>query len=1028
MRSSNTSPDFRIPQRALVLFVALFAVEAYAIDPNRAMSQYIRERWGTEQGFPRGPVYAIGQSGDGYLWIGTKAGLVRFDGLKFHLVRDVPGLQNRESVFGLMPDRQGNLWIQLEGVNLLRYRNGVFDRPSSSTPLPARITAMCQSNQGDLLLAIMEYGTMTYRQGRFEMIAHSGALPRSPVLSIAQTPDGSIWTGTRGAGLFRHRDGQISSITGQLPDLKVNSLQPGAAGDLWVGTDSGIMRWNGAGLVAAGPAPLNQIQVLAMQRDRDSNIWAGTDSQGLLRINEHGVSHLDPGEQPHEAITALFEDREGNLWIGSANGIERLRDSAFVTYSLPEGLPSDGSKPLFVDEESRVWFGPPGGGLWWMKEGRYGRVSIDGLDRDVVYSIAGSKGELWVGRQRGGLTRLVAAGSAFTSRTFTRADGLAQDSVFSAYQSRDGTVWAGTLSGGVSRLSDGKFTTYMRTAGLLSNTVAAILEGSGGTMWLATSGGLNALSKGQWQGYTTKDGLPSENVYCLLEDSSGVLWIGTASGLAVRTAGRIRAPEGVPASLREAILGIEDDGQGSLWVATSTHVLRVNRESLLQGKLNEGDLREYGVADGLRGADGVRRFRSVVADASGRIWFSLNRGISLVDPSRLRRNTAPAFAQVQSISADGNDIPVGGRIHIPGGPRRITFGFAGLSLSAPELVRFRYRLEGYDSGWSNAGTAREAGYTNLGPRPYRFRVMASNPDGAWNGNEGAVDFEVDPLLWQTWYFRASAVLLCAAGILAFYRFRMQQLTGRLNLRFEERLAERTRIAQELHDTLLQGFLSASMQIHVATDSLPADSKAKPTLTRALQLMRQVIDEGRNAVRGLRSTGSASLDLEQAFSLVQQDHVTHARGGGEMGFQVIVEGQQRALHPLLRDEVYRIGREALTNAFRHSQAKMVEVEIKYSPSHLHVLVRDDGCGIEPAILKSGRDGHWGLSGMRERAEKVGARLRVYSGPAAGTEVHLSVPGSVAYQGQAQKRLWWPRRRHSSPAAVIEESTSVKGNHL
>jgi signal transduction histidine kinase len=351
-----------------------------------------------------------------------------------------------------------------------------------------------------------------------------------------------------------------------------------------------------------------------------------------------------------------------------------------------------------------------------------------------------------------------------------------------------------------------------------------------------------------------------------------------------------------------------------------------------------------------------------------------------------------------------------------------------LSLSAPELVRFRYRLDGYDSDWSAAGTTREAGYTNLGPRPYRFRVIASSPDGAWNGTEGAVDFVVDPLFWQTWYFRSGAVLLCAAAILAFFRFRMRQLTGRLNLRFEERLAERTRIAQELHDTLLQGFLSASMQIHVATDSLPADSKAKPTLTRALQLMRQVIDEGRNAVRGLRSTGSVSLDLEQAFSLVQQEHVARTKAGGQIGFQVIVEGQQRALHPLLRDEVYSIGREALINAFRHSRASKVEVEIKYSPSHMQVLVRDDGCGIEPEILKSGREGHWGLSGMRERAEQIGARLRVYSRAAAGTEVHLSVPGRVAFQGQTGKRFWWPHRQNSSTTTAIEESTPVKRNHL
>ena len=259
------------------------------------------------------------------------------------------------------------------------------------------------------------------------------------------------------------------------------------------------------------------------------------------------------------------------------------------------------------------------------------------------------------------------------------------------------------------------------------------------------------------------------------------------------------------------------------------------------------------------------------------------------------------------------------------------------------------------------------------------------------------------MLWQTWWFRAGVVLACAGAIMAFYRLRMHRLTRQLSLRFEERLAERTRIAQELHDTLLQGFLSASMQVHVAADSLPADSQAKPTLTRALQLMGQVIEEGRNAVRGLRSSASLSLDLEIAFARVLQELVPPGKAQEAIGFRIVVQGQQRPLHPLIRDDLYRIGREALINAFRHARAKNIEVELKYSPGQLSILVRDDGCGIDPHILKSGRDGHWGLPGMRERAEQIGARLHVYSSAAAGTEVELFVPGHVAFQGRSRRTL-------------------------
>jgi ligand-binding sensor domain-containing protein/signal transduction histidine kinase len=1014
LRSSNTFLDCR---RVCVLVACLvgFASASYAIDPNRAMSQYVHERWGTEQGFPRGPVYAIDQSNDGYLWIGTRAGLVRFDGLNFRLVKDGSGLLNNRSVLGLTSDGQGNLWIRLEGATLLRYRDGVFDNPIPQLPaLDSRVTATSLTSQGDFLISLMERGTGIYRQNKFSMLVDATALPRSPVLTVAEASEGSIWLGTRGAGLFRLHEGRTESIAEGLPDPKVNCLLADTAGNLWVGTDSGIVRWNGSRLTSEGiPAWFHDLQVLAILKDRDGNIWVGTDSGGLLRLNGGMASSLDNGEgRSHEAVTALFEDREGSLWVGSDSGLERLRDSAFVTYSLPEGLPSDGSNPVFVDSDNRMWFPPVQGGLWWVKDKQHGHISTAGLDHDVVYSIASRNGEMWVGRQHGGLTVLRPSGNSFSAWSYTHADGLAQDSVYSVYPARDGTVWAGTLSAGVSALHHDRFTSYTTTDGLASNTVAAILETSGGTMWFATPSGLSALSGGRWKTYRSRDGLPSDNVNCLLEDSAGVLWAGTASGLSFRGSSGFQVPREIPASLREQVLGLAEDKFGWLWVATSNHVLRVNRDRLVKGFLAEGDVREYGLADGLRGLEGVKRNRSVIADPEGRIWFSLNRGISVVDPARLTRNAAPAIARVQTISADGDVIRPGEGVHVPGGHRRITFTFAGLSLSVPERVRFRYFLEGFDHGWSDPVTSREAVYTNLTPGPYRFRVVASNPDGVWSGREAAVAFQVDPLFWQSWWFRAGCVVLCMAAISALYRFRLHQITRQLNLRAEERLAERTRIAQELHDTLLQGFLSSSMQVHVAADRLPEDSPVKPILTRALQLMGQVIDEGRNAVRGLRASQSASLDLEHAFSLIQQEVVPPGAAGPQPEFRVIVDGERRPLHPLLRDEVYRIGREALLNTFRHARARKIEIELKYSPRNLRVLVRDDGCGIDPEILQSGRDGHFGLSGMRERADRIGARLHLWSSPTAGTEIELSIPGHIVFQDRRNRLLPWlgnPLRR-------------------
>jgi signal transduction histidine kinase/ligand-binding sensor domain-containing protein len=990
----------------LLTGAALFVDAAYAVDPTRAMSQYIRDRWAAEQGFPRGPVYSITQTADGYLWIGTEAGLVRFDGLNFRLITDKSSRIG--SVLGLTVDKEDNLWVRLSGPTMLRYRDGVFEDAMSTLGMPySNVTGMSRTNDGRLLISRLENGTVTYSNGKFEVLAAATPPARSPVLSLAQTSDGNVWLGTRDAGLFRVTGNQVSAVVKGLPDTKINCLLPDSDRRLWVGTDRGIALWNGSELNSGGlPATLNRFQALAMARDRDANIWVGTDARGLLRVNAQGVSFLSGSDGSGEAVTAVFEDREGNLWIGSANGLERLRDSPFVTYSLSEGLPSGGGHGIFVDSENRTWFPPVDHGLWWLKDGQHGRITTDGLDRDVVYSITGRRGELWLGRQRGGLTQLRVENGSSITKTYTQTDGLAQNSVYSVHQSRDGTVWAGTLSGGVSRFQNGRFTTHTTGNGLVSNTVTSILEGSDGTMWFATPSGLSALSNGGWKTYTAGNGLPSANVNCLLEDSSGVLWAGTAAGLAFRGSGGFHAPAGVPAALREQILGIAEDKYEFMWLATSNHVLRVKRDKLLQGSLSDGDVREYGPADGLRGVEGVKGHRSVVTDSLGRIWFSMNRGISVVDPGRLASSSARAMVHVQAMSADGTPIDSRGPVRIPASRRqRITFNYAGLSLSVPERVRFRYSLDGFDRGWSEPVSTREAIYTNLGPGSYRFRVIASNADGVWNGSEASIGFEIEPAFWQTWWFLLSGVLACGLSILALYRFRLHRLMRQLSMRFEERLAERTRIAQELHDTLLQGFLSASMQLHVAADRLPDNSPVKQSLSRVLQLMGQVIEEGRNAVQGLRSPQNASNDLEQAFSRIQQDMGIQE----EIGFRVIVEGQPRPLHPILRDEVYRIGREALVNAFRHSRAKNIEIELEYAANCFRFLVRDNGCGIDPKVLQAGREGHWGLPGMRERAERIGAGLHVWSSATAGTEVELSVPGHVAFQAQPSNRpLRWIAR--------------------
>jgi len=1009
---------------ALVLAAAAsLSTRVGALDADRTISQYLRDRWSGDSGFPGGPVNAIAQTADGYLWIAAEKGLVRFDGLTFRLVDAGAGTGAGPAVLGVAGAADGSVWARLRGVGLVRAHGGRLDNLLVDQGAPRSVvTAMTRARDGTMLLATLAHGAQAYRGGRFAPIAVPGALPSSSfVISIVEATDGAIWLGTRDAGLFRLHGGTVSRHMDDLPDRKINCLLAAPDGKVWIGTDRGVARWTGTEISQAGvPVALRQTPALALTRDRESNLWVAAGTQGLLRLGPDGAVHTaaEAGWTVGH-VSATFEDRDGNLWVGTDRGIERWRDPVFTTYAGPQGLPADASGPIHAAADGRVWFGPSSGGLFWIRDGRVHRVAAAGLPDDVVYSIHGAENEVWVGRQRGGVTALRVGGDdSLAVERYTQREGLAQDSVFSIHRTRDGSVWAGTLSAGASLLSHGRLVTYDTRSGLPSNTVASLLEAGDGTMWFGTPNGLTARSPVGWRTYTTAQGLPSNDVNTLFEDRAGALWVGTAKGLAVVRRGTITAAGTSEPELRGSILGFAEDARGWLWIHATDEILRVDRQALAGNALRPGDVRRYGIADGLPGLASVKRHRVVAQDPQGRIWFALTRGVSMADPARADGRALPAVTVVEQLTADGASVDVRGPIRLSAS-RRIAVGYAGLSLTVPERVRFRYRLDGFDREWSEPVAERQAVYTNLAPGPYRFRVVASNSDGLWNGSESSLSFVIQPLTWQTAWFQLTAAACTGLVGWGLYRLRVRQVSRRLNARFEERLAERTRIAQELHDTLLQGFVSASMQLHVAVDGLPEDSPSRTSLARVHELMRRVIDEGRNAVRGLRSASTAPHDLEQAFAGVQQE-----LGGGAAAYRVIVDGRPRGLKPMIRDEVYRIAREGLVNAFRHSGATQIELELEYGTRELHVLVRDDGRGIDPQVVRGGTDGHWGIPGMRERAERIGATLKIRSRADAGTEVELRVPGSVAFERQSAGWRPWRNAGAGRSSKVVRPGTGTE----
>jgi PAS domain S-box-containing protein len=803
LRSLNTYPECGFRRRWLLrcaiagLAGVGFAVSASALDSTRPVSQYLHDSWGTERGWPGGSIAAIAQTSDGYLWIGTDKGLVRFDGFNFHQFEFArPDPVSIGPVRTLVADANDNLWILLQNSQVFRYQKGNFELIRGETENGT--TAMARGTSGAVLLSSLAEGTFTYNDNRLRSLSSAALLtdaakaangeapdqratsfswfdrvtaPTSVVTAMAQTDDGKIWLGTENRGLFYLNEGRVSSAGNGRDDWKINCFLPLQNSELWVGTAKGVLRWSGTELTLAGvPSPLLHLDVLSILRDRDSNIWVGT-SHGLFRYSVNGVSFLNTAGP----VAALFEDREGNIWIGSSRGLERLRDSAFVTYSLPN-LKSQRVGSLHVDSDGRTWIAPIQGGLRWLKGGKTGVVTADGIANDVVYSIAGTgQDDVWVGRQQGGLTHLHYSGDSFTAKTYTEADGLAQNRVYAVYRSRDGTVWSGTLRSGVSELKNGHFTNYTTADGLAANTISSITEGLDGTIWFGTPNGVSARSQKGWRTYTGNDGLPSEDVNCLLQDSMGILWIGTAEGLAYLGDGHVHVPREVPESLQAPIFGIEEDKNGGLWIATSDHVLRVPRDKMLSGVVKAVDVHEYDQADGLESTEGVKRSRSVVSDSKGRIWFSLSSGLSVVNPSHITDNSVPALPHIAAITADNNTANLAASVRIPPSPRRITFEYTGLSLAVPGRIRFRYFLEGFDSSWSQPVAAREAVYTNLGPGSYRFRLVASNSEGLWNGPETAIALNVAPAYYQTYWFRLLCFVAFIALLWALYRWRIHNL-------------------------------------------------------------------------------------------------------------------------------------------------------------------------------------------------------------------------------------------------------------
>jgi ligand-binding sensor domain-containing protein/two-component sensor histidine kinase len=919
----------RLSSALCFALVSLAPATASALDASDSLDRYARQSWQTESGLPQNTVSAILQTRDGYLWLGTDGGLVRFDGQRFAVFDAQTGDLRSNRVRGLAEDGAGGLWIATAD-GLVRRTGDRFRRFGISDGLPGSDILSVSLDVSGNPVVKTSLGAAVFQQGRFAAAADS-TVDRS-----LRTGD-ATWTATM-HGLIASQPGvtRTYTVADGLPSNRVTTVLRDREGSIWIGTEGGLARWR------------------------------------------NGIIERFPAADPlsNDAVLAVYEDAEGDLWIGAdTSGVTELRDQKFTAYSS-RGAGLDGTvRCVLVDRAGVVWIGTDGAGLVRMENGVAAKPALNAsLSSGVILALAQARdGDLLVGtpdgldRVHGGKVSVV-----------TSADGLAEDFVRSLYADADGSIWVGTRRG-LSHVDGGRITTYTQANGLGSDLVGSLLRDGHGDLWAGTLNGLSRFRDGSFITYTVHNGLSSNIITGLYLDREGELWIGTQGGgvdvLRKDSFQKLMPQLGMP----DTVFGIAEDGNSNFWLAAKTGIFRANAGELKAAGTAGIRAVPYSTRDGLwvRECSGGGH-PGISQGMNGDIWFAMTRGVAQLRASHTRSNLLPPPVVVESVSIDEHLFVPGQVSRIAAGHSHLAFEYAGLSFSAPQKVLYRYRLEGFDKSWVDAGTQRVAYYTNLPPGDYQFRVAAENGDGVWNTAGAAFSFEIEPHFYQTWWFRA--LLLAAAGLLVYggYYVRVRQVQAE----YDAVLGERNRIAREIHDTLAQGFIGVSVQLEIVARLLATSADAARTqLDETRALVRQSIAAARQSIWELRSQSSDNHD----FAARLTNMAKQVAGSSGARVKLEVHGTFRPLAAALEDELFRIGQEAVTNAVRHGGARHIDIELVFDAKRLRMTVADDGCGFEGAVNSSGPDGHFGLKGMRERAQQIQAEIRVDSAIGKGTKV-------------------------------------------
>jgi ligand-binding sensor domain-containing protein/signal transduction histidine kinase len=975
----------------LSLMLLACGVRAHGLASGGDLGQLSRRAWQTETGLPQNTVHSVAQTPDGYIWVATEEGLARFDGAGFRVFdkQNTPELRSND-VRALLATRGGELWA-CTGAGVARLHEGAWSLYTTAQGLASDdVLYAYESRDGAIWLATSS-GLSRFREGAFSNFTSREGLAGDSAQVVFEDMDGALWVGTD-EGLSRLSGERFEGVAAgqELTHVGVTALAQDSNGRLWLGTPEGLIAYEGGvSRFYTTRDGLPNDRVISLSTDREGSLWVGT-AAGLTRFREGSFSSFTAADDAlaRGIILSIFEDAEGSLWVGTeSGGLHQLGDKKFTTYTTREGLSNDVVKAIYEDGAGNVWVGTYGGGLDLLRDGRITTYTTkDGLVSDIVLALYGDReGNLWVGTPDG-LCRF--RNGKFD--TYTSADGLPNDFVRSIYSDSKGDLWVGTR-GGLARMRGGEFETFTTRDGLPNDFVGTIYEDTRGRLWVGTLGGLGVYESGRFHSYTTRDGLSDNVVISLYGDEQGRLWVGTnGGGLNLLEGERFHVfttRDGLPNDTVYRILG--DEG-GRLWMSCNKGVFSLTvseLEDFASGRAHALNPVVYGTADGMQTREcSGGGHPSAWRDREGRMWFSTIKGVAMIDPRGVARNERPPPVVVEQALFDGEPAASdasGSRAELPPGTSRFDFHYAGLSFVAPEKVRYRYKLEGFDKDWVEGGDRRAAYYTSLAAGDYRFLVIASNNDGVWSTTPAVFAFTLRPHFYRTYWFYT----LCVAGLalLAWqlYALRLRQVRAR----FAAVLQERNRIARELHDNLAQEILGVSVQLEIVTRLLNSSPEtARTHLDRARSLVRSSMAEARRYVWDLRSQSLDDRDLPAALS--EMTRRLTAESGVHTQFEV--GGTLRPLPKQIENNLLRIGQEAVNNAVRHARAENISVRLVFDATSVRLNVKDDGLGFDPDAQGNGAGGHFGLVGMRERAREMGGDVRVGSSPGEGCEVEVNVP--------------------------------------